>query len=420
MDKLIINRTLPIDGEVSISGAKNAVLPMICASVMVSKNSVKIRNVPHLHDVTTTLRLLTQMGVTTTMDEQMSISLDASTINNSFAPYDLVKTMRASILVLGPLLAKFGEAKVSLPGGCAIGTRPVSLHIEALEKMGAVIEIENGYISAKCNKLQGTCVEFPKTTVTGTENILMASTLARGKTLIKNAAMEPEVIDLANFLIKMGAKISGHGTSTIEIEGVENLEGISYSALPDRIETGTFLVAAAITGGRIIVKQAISSHLEAVLKKLQQSGAEIHFTESEIHLDMKGKRPKAIDIDTGPYPQFPTDMQAQLTALNAIAEGTSIIRENINENRFMHVQEMTRMGADIRLEQNCAIISGSNKLKGAPVMATDLRASASLILVGLAAEGITEIERIYHIDRGYDCIEEKLRQLGANISRVPM
>ena len=287
MDKLIINRTLPIDGEVSISGAKNAVLPMICASVMVSKNSVKIRNVPHLHDVTTTLRLLTQMGVTTTMDEQMSISLDASTINNSFAPYDLVKTMRASILVLGPLLAKYGEAKVSLPGGCAIGTRPVSLHIEALEKMGAVIEIENGYISAKCNKLQGTCIEFPKTTVTGTENILMASTLARGKTLIKNAAMEPEVIDLANFLIKMGAKISGHGTSTIEIDGVENLEGVSYSALPDRIETGTFLVAAAITGGRIIVKHAISSHLEAVLKKLQQSGAEIHFTESEIHLDMK-------------------------------------------------------------------------------------------------------------------------------------
>ena len=420
MDKLIINRTLPIEGEVSISGAKNAVLPMICASVMVSNKSVKIKNVPHLHDVTTTLRLLTQMGVTTTMDEEMSISLDSSTIANSFAPYDLVKTMRASILVLGPLLTKFGEAKVSLPGGCAIGSRPVGLHIDALEKMGASIEIENGYITAKCEKLKGTCIDFPKTTVTGTENILMASTLAKGKTIIKNAAMEPEVIDLANFLIKMGAKISGHGTNTIEIEGVENLQGISYSALPDRIETGTFLVAAAITGGKIRVKKAISSHLEAVLKKLQESGATISFTDNEISLDMNRKRPKAIDIDTGPYPQFPTDMQAQLTALNAVADGTSIIKENIFENRFMHVQEMTRMGADIKLEQNRAIVVGKEELVGAQVMATDLRASASLILAGLVAEGKTEIERIYHIDRGYDCIEEKLQQLGADILRVPM
>ena len=420
MDKLIIKGNNPIEGEVSISGAKNAILPMICASVMASNNSVKINNVPHLHDVTTTLRLLTQMGVTTTMDEEMSISLDVSTINNSFAPYDLVKTMRASILVLGPLLAKFGEAKVSLPGGCAIGSRPVGLHIDALKKMGAIINIENGYISAKCSKLKGSSIEFPKTTVTGTENILMASTLAEGKTIIKNAAQEPEVIDLANFLIKMGAKISGHGTKTIEIQGVDILNGISYSALPDRIETGTFLVAAAITGGRITVKKAISSHLEIVLKKLQEAGAEIKFTENEIQLDMKGKRPKAINIDTGPYPQFPTDMQAQLTALNTIAYGTSVIRENIFENRFMHVQEMSRMGADIKLEKNRAIVVGKEQLVGAQVMATDLRASASLILAGLVAKGSTEIERIYHIDRGYDCIEEKLQQLGADILRVPM
>ena len=420
MDKLIINGMVPLNGEVSVSGAKNAVLPMLCASVMASNTCVTLKNIPHLHDVTTTVRLLRQMGVSVTLDDRMNIELDPSTIKNYYAPYDLVKTMRSSILVLGPLLAKFGNAKVSLPGGCAIGSRPVEMHLDALEKMGAKINIQNGYISAKSQKLVGSNIIFPKTTVTGTENILMASTLADGKTVISNAAREPEVVDLANFLNQMGASIRGHGTDTIEITGVRELKGISYSALPDRIETGTFLVAAAITGGKIIVKNTISSHVDIIIQKLKQAGAEISTTSTTITLDMKGKRPKPVNIETGAYPLFPTDMQAQLTALNTLADGTSVIKENIFENRFMHVQEMTRMGADIRLEQNCAIISGIDELIGASVMATDLRASASLILVGLAANGTTEIERIYHIDRGYDCIEEKLRQLGADISRVPM
>jgi len=420
MDKLIINGMVPLNGEVSVSGAKNAVLPMLCASVMASNTCVTLKNIPHLHDVTTTVRLLRQMGVSVTLDDKMNIELDPSTIKNYYAPYDLVKTMRSSILVLGPLLAKFGNAKVSLPGGCAIGSRPVEMHLDALEKMGAKINIQNGYISAKSQKLVGSNIIFPKTTVTGTENILMASTLADGKTVISNAAREPEVVDLANFLNQMGASIRGHGTDTIEITGVRELKGISYSALPDRIETGTFLVAAAITGGKIIVKNTISSHVDIIIQKLKQAGAEISTTSTTVTLDMKGKRPKPVNIETGAYPLFPTDMQAQLTALNTIADGTSVIKENIFENRFMHVQEMTRMGADIRLEQNCAIISGIDELIGASVMATDLRASASLILVGLAANGTTEIERIYHIDRGYDCIEEKLRQLGADISRVPM
>lgn len=420
MDKLIINGMVPLNGEVSVSGAKNAVLPMLCASVMASNTCVTLKNIPHLHDVTTTVRLLRQMGVSVTLDDRMNIELDPSTIKNYYAPYDLVKTMRSSILVLGPLLAKFGNAKVSLPGGCAIGSRPVEMHLDALEKMGAKINIQNGYISAKSQKLVGSNIIFPKTTVTGTENILMASTLADGKTVISNAAREPEVVDLANFLNQMGASIRGHGTDTIEITGVRELKGISYSALPDRIETGTFLVAAAITGGKIIVKNTISSHVDIIIQKLKQAGAEISTTSTTITLDMKGKRPKPVNIETGAYPLFPTDMQAQLTALNTVADGTSVIKENIFENRFMHVQEMTRMGADIRLEQNCAIISGIDELIGASVMATDLRASASLILVGLAANGTTEIERIYHIDRGYDCIEEKLRQLGADISRVPM
>ncbi|CAI8358820.1 MAG: UDP-N-acetylglucosamine 1-carboxyvinyltransferase [Gammaproteobacteria bacterium] len=420
MDKLIINGMVPLNGEVSVSGAKNAVLPMLCASVMASNTCVTLKNIPHLHDVTTTVRLLRQMGVSVTLDDRMNIELDPSTIKNYYAPYDLVKTMRSSILVLGPLLAKFGNAKVSLPGGCAIGSRPVEMHLDALEKMGAKINIQNGYISAKSQKLVGSNIIFPKTTVTGTENILMASTLADGKTVISNAAREPEVVDLANFLNQMGASIRGHGTDTIEITGVRELKGISYSALPDRIETGTFLVAAAITGGKIVVKNTISSHVDIIIQKLKQAGAEISTTSTTITLDMKGKRPKPVNIETGAYPLFPTDMQAQLTALNTLADGTSVIKENIFENRFMHVQEMTRMGADIRLEQNCAIISGIDELIGASVMATDLRASASLILVGLAANGTTEIERIYHIDRGYDCIEEKLRQLGADISRVPM
>ena len=387
---------------------------------MASDTCVTLKNIPHLHDVTTTVRLLRQMGVSVTLDDNMDIQLDPSTIKNFYAPYDLVKTMRSSILVLGPLLARYGQAKVSLPGGCAIGTRPVEMHLEALSKMGASIDIEHGYISASVEKLVGTNINFPKSTVTGTENILMASTLACGETVITNAAKEPEVVDLANFLNSMGASISGHGSDTIKIQGIDKLSGVSYTALPDRIETGTFLVAAAITGGKITVKNTIPEHVETIIQKLREAGAEVAHSESSISLDMKGNRPKPVSIETGAYPLFPTDMQAQITALNTIADGTSIIKENIFENRFMHVQEMTRMGADIRLEQNCAIISGVSKLVGAPVMATDLRASASLILVGLVAEGVTEIERIYHIDRGYDCIEEKLRQLGANITREPM
>ncbi|MBT3548662.1 MAG: UDP-N-acetylglucosamine 1-carboxyvinyltransferase [Gammaproteobacteria bacterium] len=420
MDKLIIRGGVPLNGEVSVSGAKNAVLPMLCASVMASDKHVILKNIPHLHDVTTTVRLLRQMGVSVTLDDNMNIQLDPSTIKNYYAPYDLVKTMRSSILVLGPLLSRFGSAKVSLPGGCAIGTRPVEMHLDALTQMGASIGIDNGYITASCKKLIGAEIRFSKTTVTGTENILMASTLAEGKTIISNAAREPEVVDLANFLNKMGASITGHGTDIIEVTGVEKLRGVSYSALPDRIETGTFLVAAAITGGCVTVKNTISSHVSTIIEKLKLSGADITLTDTSITLDMKGKRPLAVDIETGAYPLFPTDMQAQLTALNTVAKGKSIIKENIFENRFMHVQEMTRMGADIRVENNCAKISGSEKLIGASVMATDLRASASLILVGLVATGITEIERIYHIDRGYDCIEEKLQQLGANISRVPV
>ena len=420
MDKLIIKGANTLIGDVSISGAKNAVLPMLCASVMATKTNVTIRNVPHLHDVTTTLRLLSEMGCTTSMDEMMSVELDPSTINNLYAPYDLVKTMRASILVLGPLLARYGHAKVSLPGGCAIGTRPVGMHLDALAKMGAEISIDNGYITAHCNHLKGCQINFDTTTVTGTENILMASCLAKGTTIISNAAMEPEVIDLANFLIEMGADITGHGTSTITVNGVDELNGVSYTALPDRIETGTFLVAAAITGGRVTLKNAIYSHVEVIVEILREAGAEITYTDKTISIDMKQQRPKPVEIETGPYPHFPTDMQAQLTALSTIATGVSIIKENIFENRFMHVQEMTRMGADITLEKNSAIVRGTDALVGAPVMATDLRASASLILAGLAAKGTTEVERIYHIDRGYDCIEEKLRQLGADILRVPM
>ena len=420
MDKLIINGMVPLNGEVAVSGAKNAVLPMLCASVMVGSGSVVLKNIPHLHDVTTTVRLLRSMGVSVTLDDNMNIELDPSTIKNFYAPYDLVKTMRSSILVLGPLLSKFGQAKVSLPGGCAIGTRPVEMHLDALTKMGASIKIENGYITATTTKLVGADINFPKSTVTGTENILMASTLAEGTTVIYNAAKEPEVVDLGNFLNEMGASITGHGTDTIKIKGMSELKGISYSALPDRIETGTFLVAAAITGGKITVNNTIPEHVETIIQKLKESGAKISSSKTSITLDMKGKKPKPVNIETGAYPLFPTDMQAQITALNTIADGTSIIKENIFENRFMHVQEMTRMGAEIRLEKNCAIISGVDNLVGAPVMATDLRASASLILVGLAAKGTTEIERIYHIDRGYDCIEEKLRQLGANITREPM
>ena len=419
MDKLLIDGQQQLSGTVRISGAKNSVLPMLCASVMVSQGEVELENVPHLQDVTTTTRLLTQMGISVTMDEFMDISLDPSTIHNLYAPYELVKTMRSSILVLGPLLAKYGEAKVSLPGGCAIGMRPVDMHLDALEKMGASISVENGYISAKAKKLNGTKISFPRKSVTGTENIIMAATLAKGKTIIENAASEPEISDLCEFLIKMGAKITGYGTSKVTIEGVNILKGTRHKPLPDRIEAGTFMVAATITRGDIEICNIVPEHSRAVIDKLVQTGADVKILKDSVRVKMT-KRPRAIDIETNAYPLFPTDMQAQMTALNCIAKGESNVKENIFENRFMHAQELTRMGAKIRVHDNVAEITGTTELLGAPVMATDLRASASLILAGLAAKGITEIGRVYHIDRGYDCIEEKLQLIGARISRKPM
>ena len=419
MDKLLIEGQQSLSGSVRISGAKNSVLPMLCASVMVSDGQVELENVPHLQDVTTTTRLLTQMGISVTMDEFMDISLDPSTIHNLYAPYELVKTMRSSILVLGPLLAKYGEAKVSLPGGCAIGMRPVDMHINALQKMGASISVENGYITAKVKKLKGTEIFFPRKSVTGTENIIMAATLAKGTTTIKNAASEPEISDLCLFLNKMGAKITGFGSDTVIIQGVDSLKGTKHKPLPDRIEAGTFMVAAAITKGDIEINNIVPEHSRAVIDKLIQSGADIKILKDSVRVKMK-KRPKAINIETNAYPFFPTDMQAQMTALNCIADGDSSVKENIFENRFMHAQELIRMGANIRVHDNIAEISGSEELLGAPVMATDLRASASLILAGLAANGVTEIGRVYHIDRGYDCIEEKLQLIGARISRKPM
>ena len=419
MDKLLIEGQQSLSGSVRISGAKNSVLPMLCASVMVSDGQVELENVPHLQDVTTTTRLLTQMGISVTMDEFMDISLDPSTIHNLYAPYELVKTMRSSILVLGPLLAKYGEAKVSLPGGCAIGMRPVDMHLDALQKMGASISVENGYITAKVKKLKGTEILFPRKSVTGTENIIMAATLAKGTTTIKNAASEPEISDLCLFLNKMGAKISGFGSDKVSIQGVDSLKGTRHKPLPDRIEAGTFMVAAAITKGDIEINNIVPEHSRAVIDKLIQSGADIKILKDSVRVKMK-KRPKAINIETNAYPFFPTDMQAQMTALNCIADGDSSVTENIFENRFMHAQELIRMGANIRVHDNIAEISGSEELLGAPVMATDLRASASLILAGLAANGVTEIGRVYHIDRGYDCIEEKLQLIGARISRKPM
>ena len=419
MDKLLIDGQQSLSGTVRISGAKNSVLPMLCASVMVSDGQVELENVPHLQDVTTTTRLLTQMGISVAMDEFMDISLDPSTIHNLYAPYELVKTMRSSILVLGPLLAKYGEAKVSLPGGCAIGVRPVDMHLVALQKMGASISVENGYITAKAKKLKGTEIHFPRKSVTGTENIIMAATLAEGTTTISNAASEPEISDLCLFLNKMGAKVCGFGTDEIKIEGVGSLKGTRHKPLPDRIEAGTFMVAAAITRGDIEINNIVPEHSRAVIDKLTQSGADIKILKDSVRVKMK-KRPRAINIETNAYPFFPTDMQAQMTALNCIADGDSSVKENIFENRFMHAQELIRMGAKIRVHDNIAEISGSEELLGAPVMATDLRASASLILAGLAAKGITEIGRVYHIDRGYDCIEEKLQLIGARISRKPM
>ncbi|MFW5443321.1 MAG: UDP-N-acetylglucosamine 1-carboxyvinyltransferase [Methylococcaceae bacterium] len=420
MDKLIITGGTQLSGELRISGAKNAALPILAATLL-CEEPVTIGNIPHLHDITTTMQLLGQMGIQLTIDEKMNIEVVSSTITKYEASYELVKTMRASILVLGPLLARFGEAHVSLPGGCAIGTRPVDIHLDSLIKMGAKIRVEAGYIHASASRLKGCRLVLDKVTVTGTENLLMAATLAEGITIIENAAKEPEVSDLAHFLNKMGAKITGIDTDVLTIEGVEKLDAknIHYNILPDRIETGTYLVAAAITRGKVKLKDTRPDILDAVLDKLKEAGAEITTGDDWIQLDMHGKRPKSVNLRTAPYPAFPTDMQAQFTAMNSVAEGVGIITETVFENRFMHVQEMQRMGADIQLESNTAICKGSEKITGAPVMATDLRASASLVLAGLVAEGDTLVDRIYHIDRGYDHIEEKLAQLGATIRRIP-
>ncbi len=418
MDKLIITGGTRLQGDVRIAGAKNAALPILAATLLAEGRSV-IGNLPHLHDITTTMELLGRMGVRLMVDERMRIEVDSSSISDFSAPYELVKTMRASILVLGPLLTRFGKADVSLPGGCAIGSRPVNLHIDGLRAMGADIEVENGYIRARADRLKGTSLVMDLVTVTGTENLLMAAALAEGETIIENAAREPEVVDLADFLNAMGAKISGAGTDTIVIEGVDRLEGAEYNVLPDRIETGTFLVAAAITSGHVRVRDTQPQLVDSILVKLREAGAGIECGDDWIEIDMQGRRPKAVDIHTAPYPAFPTDMQAQFTALNAVAEGVGTITENVFENRFMHVHEMRRMGADIRLEGNTAICRGVERLTGAPVMATDLRASASLVLAGLVADGETVVDRIYHIDRGYQNIEEKLAGLGAQIRRVP-
>lgn len=418
MDKLVITGGAPLEGEVRISGAKNAALPIL-ASALLADGPVRLSNVPHLQDVTTTIGLLGRMGVGITVDERMTIEIDPSTINSFAAPYELVKVMRASILVLGPLLARYGQADVSLPGGCAIGSRPVNLHLDGLRAMGAEISVDAGYIKARARRLRGARLVMELITVTGTENLMMAATLAEGETVIENAAREPEVVDLANCLNRMGARVEGAGTDTIVIQGVERLSGCEYAVMPDRIETGTFLVAGALSQGKVKVRDTKPSLLDAVILKLREAGAKIELGEDWIELDMEGRRPRAVDIHTAPYPAFPTDMQAQFTALNAVAEGVGAITENVFENRFMHVLEMQRMGADIRLEGNTAIVKGVEKLKGAPVMATDLRASASLVLAGLVAEGETVVDRIYHIDRGYQNIEEKLSALGGRIRRLP-
>jgi UDP-N-acetylglucosamine 1-carboxyvinyltransferase len=417
MDKLIIKGGRPLEGVIGISGAKNAALPILAATLL-ADDPVNISNVPHLHDITTTISLLAQMGSELTVDERMNLEIDSTKIKEFFAPYELVKTMRSSILVLGPLLAKYGKADVSLPGGCAIGSRPVNIHLQGLRSMGADIQVEGGYIRATAKKLKGVHLTMDIVTVTGTENLMMAATLAEGITILENAAREPEVSDLANCLISMGAKIKGAGTDRIEIEGVDTLSGTDYKIMPDRIETGTYLVAAAMTGGKIKLKGTRPELLDAVLSKLIEAGASIDTDEHSISLDMGGRRPKAVDIHTVPFPGFPTDMQAQFTAMNCIATGSGAITESVFENRFMHIQELQRMGADLKLEGNTAISTGVDALEGAPVMATDLRASASLVLAGLVAEGDTVVDRIYHIDRGYETIEEKMTQLGAQIRRV--
>mgnify|MGYP006111341521 CR=1 FL=1 len=419
MDKLLITGGVRLDGEIRIAGAKNSALPILAATLL-TRDPVQVCNLPHLYDITTMIELLGCMGVQPVIDEKLNVEVDSSTIKHFSAPYELVKTMRASILVLGPLLAHYGEAEVALPGGCAIGSRPVNLHITALEAMGADIKVEDGYIKASVvNKLKGAHIFMDLVTVTGTENVMMAATLATGETIIENAAREPEVVDLANCLVAMGAKIKGQGTDTIVIQGVEKLHGCSYSVMPDRIETGTYLIAAAATRGYIKVKDTRPNILEAVLSKLEQAGADIKVGEDWIELDMHNERPKSVSLRTAPYPAFPTDMQAQFTALNAIASGTGSITETVFENRFMHVHEMNRMGASIQVEGNTVIVTGVESLNGAPVMATDLRASASLIIAGLVGKNETIVDRIYHIDRGYECIEEKLQLLGAKIKRLP-
>ncbi|PID43949.1 MAG: UDP-N-acetylglucosamine 1-carboxyvinyltransferase [Gammaproteobacteria bacterium] len=418
MDKLLITGGHPLEGEIRISGAKNSALPILAATLLADE-PVTIGNLPHLQDVTTMIALLGRMGVDLVADENMGLQVKTGEIKEYRAPYELVKTMRASILVLGPLLAHFGRAEVSLPGGCAIGSRPVDLHLRGLEAMGAEIEVEQGYILAKKNgRLKGAHIFMDTVTVTGTENLLMAAALAEGQTVLENAAREPEVIDLAEFLIAMGADISGQGTATIVINGVQRLKGCHYNVMPDRIETGTFLVAAAASRGRVKVKQTDEHLLEAVLLKLEEAGACIDTGRDYIELDMKGNRPRAVSIKTAPYPAFPTDMQAQFVALNTVAEGTGTVIETIFENRFMHVQELIRLGSNIKLEGNTAIITGVETLYGAPVMATDLRASASLVIAGLLAKGDTLVDRVYHVDRGYECIEEKLQAVGGIIRRV--
>ena len=416
MDKLIIEGGVRLEGEVPISGAKNAALPILCAALL-TREPLIIENVPHLRDVTTMLRLLEQMGVAIARGGKTRVELTATEISNSAAPYELVKTMRASVLTLGPLLARCGEARVALPGGCAIGLRPVDQHIKGLEAMGATISIEGGDMIARADKLRGARIRTDLVTVTGTENLMMAATLAQGTTRIENAAREPEVIDLAECLIAMGAQIEGAGTDVIRVHGVERLHGANHRVMPDRIETGTFLAAAAATGGDIRLTGTRADTLDSVLEKLRQCGARVETRADSIRLAMD-RRPDPVDVRTAPYPAFPTDMQAQLMALNSVASGTAVITETIFENRFMHVQELRRLGADIDFEGNTAVVRGMPHLDGATVMATDLRASASLVLAGLVARGRTTIERVYHLDRGYERIEEKLSQLGARVERV--
>lgn len=418
MDKLILTGGDPISGEIRISGSKNAGLPILAATLL-AHGPMTLSNLPHLNDITTMLALLRCMGLGVSVNEFMEVEIDADSITEFEAPYELVKTMRASILVLGPMLARYGTANVSFPGGCAIGSRPVDIHLKGLEAMGATIEVDGGYIRARAHGgLKGARIYMDTVTVGGTENLLMAAVLAKGTTILENAAREPEIVDLAECLIAMGAKIEGVGTASLVIEGVERLKGCSYKVMPDRIETGTYLVAAAATRGKVRLRDTDPAILDAVLLKLEEAGAEISMGKDWIELDMKGKRPKAVDLTTAPHPAFPTDMQAQFTAMNAVAEGTATVTETIFENRLVQTHELNRMGANISLKGNTAIIRGVERLKGAPVMASDLRASASLVIAGMVADGDTSIDRIYHIDRGYECIEEKMQSLGVKIKRV--